>query len=52
MSRPAIGDTVALHWDWVCDILTPEQADRIQQLEATQRAAVGLGGRSSRQATP
>jgi hypothetical protein len=52
MSRPAIGDTVALHWDWVCDILTPEQADRIQQLEATQRAAIGLGGRSSRQATP
>ena len=38
------GDRVALHWDWVCDVLTPEQADRIEQLEATQRAAIGLGG--------
>ncbi len=44
LSPPAVGDTVALHWDWVCDVLTPDQADRIQRIEATQRSAVGLGG--------
>ncbi len=43
---PAPGDTVALHWDWVCDVLTPDQADRIQRIEATQRMAVGLGGQA------
>jgi hypothetical protein len=40
---PAVGDMVALHWDWVCDVLTPDQADRMVRLEETQRAAVGLG---------
>ncbi|MFC7488531.1 DUF6390 family protein [Knoellia sp. CPCC 206453] len=42
LSPPDVGDTVALHWDWVCDVLTPDQADRIQQIEETQRTAVGL----------
>lgn len=42
LSPPAVGDTVALHWDWVCDILTPGQADRIQRIESDQRSAVGL----------
>jgi len=42
MSPPAPGDTVALHWDWVCDTLTPAQVDRIEMLEERQRAAVGL----------
>lgn len=46
LSPPAVGDTVALHWDWVCDVLTPDQADRIQRIEATQRTAVGLGGQA------
>jgi len=41
---PAVGDTVALHWDWVCDVLTPDQAKRRELMEATQRTAVGLGG--------
>ncbi|MEJ7796499.1 MAG: DUF6390 family protein [Nocardioides sp.] len=44
LSPPAVGDTVALHWDWVCDVLTPTQADRIQRIESDQRSAVGLGG--------
>lgn len=43
LSPPAVGDTVALHWDWVCDVLTTDQADRIQRIECEQRAAVGLG---------
>lgn len=42
MVAPAVGDVVALHWDWVCDILTLEQATRIEALEEQQRAAVGL----------
>lgn len=43
LDPPVVGDTVAMHWDWVCDVLTPDQADRIQRLEASQRSAVGLG---------
>ena len=47
LAAPGVGDTVALHWDWVCDVLTEDQAERLQRLEAAQRAAVGLGVRSS-----
>ncbi len=42
LAPPGVGDTVALHWDWVCDVLTPDQADRLQRAESAQRAAVGL----------
>lgn len=42
---PVVGDVVALHWDWVCGVLTMTQAMRIDALEAAQRAAVGLDGR-------
>ena len=34
---PAPGDRVALHWDWVCDVITEEQALRIEELEDRQR---------------
>lgn len=44
------GDLVSVHWDWVCDILTPRQVAAIQdyehrQLEVTNRvlAATRLG---------
>ncbi len=43
LASPVVGDTVALHWDWVCDVLTPDQVDRIHRLEAEQRTVVGLG---------
>lgn len=39
---PAPGDVVALHWDWVCEVLTVEQAERVDRLEEAQREAVGL----------
>jgi Family of unknown function (DUF6390) len=39
---PAVGDCVALHWDWVCAVVTPDQARTIETLERRQRAAVGL----------
>jgi hypothetical protein len=37
----APGDLVALHWDWVCDVITREQAAWIETLEARQREEVG-----------
>ncbi|MEU8630257.1 DUF6390 family protein [Streptomyces sp. NPDC048669] len=36
------GDRVALHWDWVCDVLTDEQARRIESFEARTRTGLGL----------
>ena len=42
LTAPAAGDLVALHWDWVCDVLTPGQARRIGELEQARREAVGL----------
>jgi hypothetical protein len=34
------GDRVALHWDWVCDVITDEQAARIDAFEQQQQRAV------------
>ncbi len=42
IDAPAAGDLVALHWDWVCEVLTPEQARRVDVLESAQRAALEL----------
>ncbi|WP_326695476.1 DUF6390 family protein [Streptomyces sp. NBC_01766] len=36
----APGDRVALHWDWVCDVLTDEQAWHIESLEERRRTAL------------
>jgi hypothetical protein len=35
------GNRVALHWDWVCDVLTEQQCDRIEALEDRQREGIG-----------
>jgi hypothetical protein len=37
---PSRGDRVALHWDWVCDVLTDEQCTRVESLEARQRTSL------------
>ncbi|WP_329140283.1 DUF6390 family protein [Streptomyces sp. NBC_01476] len=37
----APGDRVALHWDWVCDVLTAEQCERIESIEARRREEAG-----------
>ncbi|GAB2773233.1 DUF6390 family protein [Nocardioides salsibiostraticola] len=42
MDAPTVGDVVALHWDWVCDVLTVEQATRIERLEERAREVVAL----------
>jgi hypothetical protein len=34
------GDRVALHWDWVCDVLTDEQCARIESLERDRLGAL------------
>jgi hypothetical protein len=39
---PAVGDTVALHWDWVCEVLTPGQAQSVAERERGQRDVLGL----------
>lgn len=50
----AVGDQVALHWDWLSDRLRPEQAEALEastlrQLDATnlRLAAARLGSRAS-----
>jgi hypothetical protein len=40
LAQPSPGDRVALHWDWVCDILTEQQYARIESMEAGQRRAL------------
>ncbi len=39
---PRVGALVALHWDWVCAEVTPEEAARVEGLERRTRQAVGL----------
>jgi hypothetical protein len=34
IAAPAPGDLVAVHWDWICDVVTAAQAARIDALEA------------------
>jgi len=43
LAPPSPGDRVALHWDWLCDILTAEQAERLHALEDRQRSALSGG---------
>jgi len=40
LGAPARGDRVALHWDWLCDVLTAEQASRLDALEDRQRRVI------------
>jgi len=39
---PRVDDLVSLHWDWVCEVISPEQAETVLRLEESQRDAVGL----------
>ena len=42
IAAPQPGDQVALHWDWVCDLVSDEQAQQIQERERKARRDVGL----------
>jgi len=34
----SVGDPVSVHWDWICDVLTPGQSAAIEAYEARQLA--------------
>lgn len=40
IAPPCPGDIVALHWDWVAQTVTAEEARAIEELEARQRARI------------
>ncbi len=44
---PEVGATVSLHWDWVCEVLSPDRARLVVEHEHRLRTALGLspGGR-------
>ena len=35
-----VGELVALHWDWLCDVVSPEQRDAIERRNVEQVHAV------------
>ena len=43
IERTVPGDRVALHWDWVCDRLSPDQVDRVVEAERRQLLALAAG---------
>ena len=42
IETPMVGDTVALHWDWVCDVVSVEQARRLADLQLATLRGIGL----------
>ncbi|MEV3996265.1 DUF6390 family protein [Streptomyces halstedii] len=38
----AAGDLVTVHWDWIRDVVTEEQAARVEALEARQRGHLAV----------
>ncbi len=36
------GDRVALHWDWICDVISAEQVRRVEEAELHQLESLGL----------
>jgi len=43
----SVGDHVAMHWDWVCDVLTPGQAGQLELRSADQLARTNAGLRAA-----
>lgn len=41
---PEVGELMALHWDWVCAPVSPDQGRTIVALEASALSAAGLAG--------
>ena len=42
IGQPKVGDLVSLHWDWVCDFLTPDQTDNLNKWTKYNLALVNL----------
>ena len=43
----AVGDWVSLHWEWVCDLLTPTQLRALREGTRRELAAVNAASRSA-----
>jgi hypothetical protein len=43
VERPEPGELVSLHWDFVCDLLTPAAAARLERVTRGVLAAVNAG---------
>ncbi|MUL80319.1 MULTISPECIES: DUF6390 family protein [unclassified Mycolicibacterium] len=44
-TRPAPGDTVSAHWNWVCDTLTPDETSALADATRATLDLVNKGGR-------
>jgi hypothetical protein len=42
LASVSVGDVVALHWDWVCDVLDADQRARLEARERAQLDALNL----------
>ncbi len=49
VTRPRPGDRVSLHWDFVCDVLSPTAAHRLEQVTWRALASVNAAGAALRQ---
>ena len=49
VARPRPGDLVSLHWDFVCDVLSPSGAGRLQQVTHRALACANAAGVAARQ---
>ncbi|MEA1903621.1 MAG: DUF6390 family protein [Actinomycetota bacterium] len=45
---PGVGNTVALHWDYICQVLTPEQLERLRRVHTHHLAIANDELRSAR----
>ncbi|MGI8869838.1 MAG: DUF6390 family protein [Mycobacteriales bacterium] len=48
MPPVAVGDQVAMHWDWVCDVLTPTQVTQMESRSTDQLARTNTALRAPR----
>ncbi|MEP7089932.1 MAG: DUF6390 family protein [Nocardioidaceae bacterium] len=42
IEAPEVGDPVTLHWDWVCQVVSPERAHHVTDRESRTRELAGL----------
>jgi hypothetical protein len=45
--RLAVGDWVSLHWEWVCDRITPTQLKALREGTRRELAAVNVASHSA-----
>ena len=45
----SVGDHIAMHWDWVCDVVSPTQVAQLEQRTTDQLARTNAGLRAAAQ---